>query len=88
MLKTFLVYDEVRTERIKKDKKIIAAKLNRGGREKNYGLCMIAEKFHGFMPECVLVADMVRLVHDYKIKTWRWVELKKPFSVFLSLVAG
>ena len=74
-----LVNDEIGTERIQKNKEIVAAELDRGGRQENYRFRVIAEKLHGFMAECILVSDVVSLIDNNQIESGWWIKVEEAF---------
>jgi len=71
---TFLIDDEIGAKRVQKNKEIITAELDRGGRQENYRLRVIAEKLHGLMAERVLVSDMVGLIDNNQIEAGWWIK--------------
>ena len=62
-----------------KNKKVMASKLDRCCRQKDNRFGVVTEEPHRLVAESVLISDVVRLVHDDEIKTWRWVQIQKPF---------
>jgi hypothetical protein len=76
---TLLVDDEIGAERIQKNKEIVAAELDRGGRQENYRFRVIAEKLHGLVAECILVSDVVSLIDNNQIEAgWR-IKVQEAF---------
>ena len=74
-----LINDEIRTEHIQKNKEIVAAKLDRGSRQKNNRFSMIAEKFYSLMTECILISNMVGLINNNQIKARWWIKVQETF---------
>ena len=79
MREALLIDDEIGAERIQKNKEVVAAELDRGGRQENYRFSMIAEKLHGLVAECILVSNVVSLIDNNQIEAgWR-IKVQKAF---------
>ena len=74
-----LIDDEIGAERIQKNKEVVVAELDRGGRQENYRFSMIAEKLHGLVAECILVSNVVSLIDNNQIEAgWR-IKVQEAF---------
>jgi hypothetical protein len=76
--KTLLINDQIGTERIQEDEKVITSELDRCRSQEDDSLSVVTEKAHSFVAECILISDMVRLVNDDEIEARRRVEVKQP----------
>ena len=83
MGEALLIDDEIGAERIQKNKEVVAAELNRCGRQKHNRFRIIAEEFHGLVAECIRVSDVVSLIDNNQIEAGWWIKLQEAFLSFL-----